>query len=84
MKYRKKPVVIEAEQWDEERDALQDFKADDPRAYVVRHRNVGKFMINTLEGNHEVTDGDFIIRGVAGEHYPCKADIFKKTYERVV
>lgn len=39
------------------------------------------FVIETLEGHHEVTPGDWIITGVKGEHYPCKPDIFAATYD---
>lgn len=70
MKYRKKPVVIEATQW---------FKDGD-------HPNVtqnldGHFGIETLEGFMRANTGDWIIKGVKGEHYPCKPDIFALTYE---
>ena len=47
----------------------------------VPSKNLG--MIDTLEGAHYVTPGDWIITGVKGEHYPCKPDIFEATYERV-
>jgi hypothetical protein len=57
MKFRKKPVVIEAYQTDVE------------------------VIIPTLEGNMRANPGDWIITGVKGERYPCKPDIFKKTYE---
>jgi hypothetical protein len=75
MKYRKKPVVIEATQWFKHGDhpAVEPLR-DDPRAG----------WIFTLEGGHTVTPGDFIITGVKGEHYPCKPDIFALTYEEVV
>ena len=43
----------------------------------------GRMMIATLEGFHHVNPGDWVIRGVAGEFYPCKSDIFEATYERV-
>lgn len=71
MKFRKKPVVIEATQW---------FKdGDHPE---VKMTNGGKdAIIHTLEGPHFVTPGDWIITGVKGEHYPCKPDIFEMTYE---
>ena len=78
MKYRKKPVVIEATQW---------FKNGDHPAVVavitldgLPHKNG---WISTLEGGHIVTPGDWIITGVKGEHYPCKPDIFTMTYESV-
>lgn len=73
MKYRKKPVVIEATQWFKKGDHPMVFANDD-----------GTHEIWTLEGNMRVTSGDWIITGVNGEHYPCKPDIFEMTYERVV
>jgi hypothetical protein len=71
-KYRKRPVVIEAEQW---------FPGVVHPA-VEEHDHFGPH-IHTLEGVHYVTASDFIIRGVKGEFYPCKADIFALTYEEV-
>jgi hypothetical protein len=70
MKYRKKPVVIEATQWFKE--------GDHPAVWMDI---VGNGFVNTLEGVHIVTPGDWIITGVKGEHYPCKPDIFELTYE---
>lgn len=76
MRYRKKPVVIEAVQW---------WKlGDHPR--VVRSRWSGDSTvgwIETLEGGLFVIPGDWIITEVAGEVYPCRADIFERTYEPV-
>ena len=72
MKYRKKPVVIEATQW---------FKdGDHPAVYPSGFSKY--YYIETLEGAHDVRAGDWIITGVKGEHYPCKPDIFELTYER--
>jgi hypothetical protein len=81
-RYRKKPVVIEAIYYD-----------------GVNHKEISRFMqekipdhdadmgeailINTLEGTLAAMPGDFIIKGVAGEFYPCKSNIFAATYERV-
>ena len=48
----------------------------------LTHTN--RFTIHTLEGDLNISDGDFIIEGVNGEHYPCKPDIFDKTYEKVI
>lgn len=70
MKYRKKPVVVEATQWFKKGDHPMVFANDD-----------GTHEIWTLEGNHQVTPGDWIITGVKGEYYPCKPDIFAMTYE---
>ena len=74
MKFRKKPVVIEATQW---------FKDGDHPAVVPGFLSgMPIYLIETLEGHHIVTPGDWIITGVKGEHYPCKPDIFEMTYER--
>ena len=76
--YRKKPVVVEATQW---------FKMGDHPAVMpgwTYNEVEGKrhfAFIETLEGDHIVTPGDWIITGVKGEHYPCKPDIFEMTYE---
>ena len=77
MKFRKKPVVIEATQW---------FKQGDHPKVTIMPRgkeSATHGWIDTLEGGHIVTPGDWIITGVKGEHYPCKPDIFEATYERV-
>ena len=55
-----------------------------PESGVTIDPRDGRMVIATLEGGHWVTPGDFIIRGVQGEFYPCKSDIFGATYERVV
>jgi hypothetical protein len=81
MKYRKKPVIIEAycpyvgkmPEWFEK--SLIEGK--------VRELVSGGFDIDTLEGTMHANPGDFIIKGVNGELYPCKPDIFEKTYEAV-
>lgn len=78
-KYRKKPVVIEAFKYraGEQRSEV----ADDVIAGRVCYPEDGTMLIKTLEGEMCAQPGDWIIRGVKGELYPCKADIFKKTYE---
>lgn len=79
MKYRKKPVVIEAFRW--MYDQVPDWwKAADGVRIEVQS---GSAFIPTLEGTHEARPGDWIIRGVKGELYPCKPDIFAATYEAV-
>lgn len=79
MKYRKKPVIIEAFQW------MIDVVPDWWRNAKGLSVDVasGSVFIPTLEGTHEAKPGDFIIQGVKGEIYPCKADIFALTYESV-
>lgn len=81
-KYRKRPVVIEAIQWDGTDGSartIQDW-ANTPGAVRVLY-NVATLVIQTLEGDMTATPGDWIIRGVKGEFYPCKPDIFQATYE---
>lgn len=82
-KYVKKPIVIEAVQWkgDNRREIFEfctlsyfntDFETQDL-----------KLMIQTLEGVMEASIGDYIIKGIQGEFYPCKEEIFKLTYDEV-
>lgn len=85
MKFRKKPVIIEAVQWKGHM-----VNEEEVRAFVGKGRkmyvygdNYEKMSIPTLEGRHEASIGDWIIRGVKGEIYPCKPDIFEMTYEPV-
>lgn len=95
-KYRKKPVVIEAVQFDGTASSASiicqwananDHADDGPTiSYVVHggYPNVARGMtIETLEGPMSVSAGDYVIRGVRGEFYPCKPDIFADTYELV-
>lgn len=80
MKYRKKPIVIDAEQF------IPDNKPW-PKGVVTTTESPTGYGINTLEHTkikHEVTPGDWIITGVQGEVYACKPDIFEKTYEPVI
>lgn len=95
MKYRKKPVVIEAVQYTKENllDVLA-FTGKHPRfsEWFSSETDYAKFVakdghtfkIFTLEGVMTALPGDWIIKGVNGEFYPCKPDIFEKTYEEVV
>lgn len=76
MKFRKKPVVIEAEQFN------PDIDSGTTDVYPDETSSTG-YSIDTLEGKHEVTIMDWIITGVKGEKYPCKPDIFAMTYEKV-
>ena len=90
MKYRKKPVVIEAFKYDGD---LMDKDGNYyvPQWAVEAHKNgtlfygcgVGgdELFIKTPEGVYPVSVGDYIVRGVSGELYPCKPDIFEQTYE---
>jgi hypothetical protein len=78
MKYRKKPVVIEAEPFENLNAPLPFSGRGDPVCYDGE-----RWYIETLEGPHTLTAGDMVIRGVKGEFYPCKPDIFAMTYEPV-
>jgi hypothetical protein len=78
-KFRKKPVVIEAVQYHGNVFALP----DEFHGAIILFRDGGSCFIETLEGMHECRVNDWIIKGVAGEYYPCKPDIFEATYERV-
>ena len=77
--YRKKPIVIEALQYDGfHTGELNDFVGE----MFFEPVGLNPF-IRTLEGDMTITKGDFVIKGVNGEFYPCKPDIFEKTYEKV-
>jgi len=79
MKYRKKPVVIDAIQFvGENHNEIAEFVGS-----ACRMHTENDLTISTLEGAMNASKGDFIIKGVNGEFYPCKPDIFHKTYEAV-
>lgn len=84
MKFRKKPVVIEAVRWDGSSDTANAFIGE---SYGVdwEYAEIGSedILIPTLEGKMRGCVGDWIIKGVKGEFYPCKPDIFEATYEVV-
>lgn len=90
MKYRKKPVVIEAVKWmannfDEVMNFMQEFhgnKFNYENAEELAYKTK-ELSIRTLEGTMTASNGDWIIKGVSGEFYPCKPDIFEKTYDKV-
>ena len=90
-KFRKKPVVIDAVQWDGTEKSFKDvLKLEKPGGRVIRTHDksihegeIQCLVIPTLEGEMLANINDWIIKGVAGELYPCKPDIFDKTYESV-
>ena len=95
-KYRKKPVVIEAIQWTGDNlEAMKEFcsrevarSKHNPHNPANTHLFCGHrwhdhLVIHTLGGDHLACPGDFIIKGVQGEFYPCKSEIFWQTYEEV-
>jgi hypothetical protein len=88
-RFRKRPVVIQAVQWDDSTASLAELRrfAGD---WVIGEPSDGELPIATLEDGsgaltvkHLASQGDWIIRGVQGEYYPCKPDIFAATYELV-
>lgn len=85
MKYRKKPVVVEAYCYQAElgNNRLMNWLSQLKANVEGWTFHDGSVIIPTLEGEMKVTDGDYIICGVNGEFYPCKPDIFEKTYDAV-
>jgi hypothetical protein len=83
-KYRKLPVVIEAFKWTGDQDQVED-----PEWIIeaIREEKVSfsgyEMFIDTLEGKMAAFVGDYVIKGIKGEIYPCKPDIFEATYELV-
>ena len=98
-KYRKRPVVVDAMEFTLGTTTAGEILAFCPKANVgvptttllpngtwsttLDSTDIRWIHIPTLEGYMEVSDGDYIIRGVAGEFYPCKPDIFAKSYDKV-
>jgi hypothetical protein len=88
MKFRKKPVVIEAFKWTGDQNQTEDpewiIEAMKKGKVTIPSGAFGKpvMKIKTLEGIMTAIQGDYIIQGIAGEIYPCRADIFEMTYQR--
>lgn len=84
-KYRKKPVVIKAILWDEKKATLYILESHGMKVFAKTTNqwddSVTRLKIKTVEGSIEASLGDYIIRGIKGEFYPCKPDIFWMTYE---
>lgn len=83
-KYRKKPVIVEAFRW------TGDVKTTKCSYEAIQAREKGiikidgeNLIIRTLEGDMIASKGDYIIKGINGEFYPCKPGVFQKTYELV-
>jgi hypothetical protein len=92
--YRKKPVVIEAIELKNNYDSIvecvefvfnigMDSSMIGESATVNKVKEEDGFLIPTLEGDMKASFGDYIIKGIKGEYYPCKPDIFEATYEKV-
>ncbi len=93
-KYRKKPVVIEAMQLTADRERIAVIiewvdNIDMSTCEFARNATINKVLedeylpIQTLEGTMRASFGDYVIKGVHGEFYPCKPEIFESTYEKV-
>lgn len=85
-KFRKKPVVIEALQFIDTPERLEElsyFIDDQDLRVTYKDPKNPKLILKTLEGEIEASVNDYIIKGVKGEFYPCKPDIFADTYEEV-
>lgn len=89
-RYVKKPIAIEAVKWKGfNNDEIKDFAGDSVKIEVIREGDADNGIppsvdcsIETLEGVMKANVGDYIIKGVNGEFYPCKPDIFEKTYDK--
>lgn len=79
-RYRKKPVEIEAMLFDGDIEELESFVGDDLLIEAYGRDSRVLAYIRTLEGKMLISDGDYVIKGIQGEFYPCKPDIFKATY----
>jgi hypothetical protein len=92
-KYRKLPIVIDALIWNGKNHrsmfnflggSNSDHISTSGENFYIDHGKVeGGLMLKTLEGEHKASVGDYVIKGISGEFYPCKPDIFKATYEQV-
>ena len=82
--YQKKPVLIEAIQYTGDNfDEIKEFVGDSYYENVDEHHLTLNIGIKTLEGDMAISLFDYVIKGVNGEFYPCKSDIFKKTYDEI-
>ena len=84
-KYVKKPVVVEAMVFEDTIDCLSELSdfMNNQNVRINYFEPEPKLLIETLEGTMSASEGDYIIKGISGEFYPCKPDIFHKTYEEV-
>jgi len=86
-RFRAKPVEKEAIQWTGDNYREIKMFADEGETMknpkIIRHHKANYLIIKTLEGNHMASENDWIIKELSGEFYPCKPDIFEKTYEEI-
>lgn len=93
-KYKKKPIVVEAIRWTGSNlEEIRNFVGNDLIENYIKHFDIERTLIkqtltgiaiNTLEGTMRVDYGDYIIKDVNNELYPCKPDVFEQTYEEVI
>jgi hypothetical protein len=84
-RFRKKPVIVRAVQFDGNYRCLDEFSINEVKDFIIGSDENGSVCIRipTLEGLMTAFIGDYIIRGFKGEYYPCKPDIFEATYEKI-
>jgi len=83
-KFKKKPIIIEARQFAETKKSFAALRKWVGDGFYSSYQEAPFVFIHTLEGEMAVSPGDWVIKGVKGEFYPCKPEIFKETYERIV
>jgi hypothetical protein len=83
--YRKLPVIIEAIQWDGTWESVPALKLFSPDVFERHDLDFKRTYLytKTLEGEHMISPGDYLIKGIMGEFYPCKPEIFELSYELV-
>lgn len=82
MKFKKKPIIVEAEQYDRFAKSYSPFLLE-ALCSKAHYEMMGGTHVHTLEGIYEVKQNDWIIKGIKGEFYPCDNEIFELTYEKV-
>jgi hypothetical protein len=84
--YKKKPIVIQAVQFTEKNISDVLMFTGPSNVYLTmdpENKKVNCYMVKTLEGPLKISEHDYVIKGIQGEFYPCKPDIFKATYEEM-
>ena len=81
-RYRKKPIIVEAIKWTGKNTSVV-LQFCNKAMKIFDERKLDHLFIETLDGGHQASKGDWIIKGVQGEFYPVKNDIFLETYEKV-
>lgn len=84
MRYKTKPVEIEAVQFLATKQSFDEIRAMGDMKWSGGDMGSDTFIIETLEGSYVASKGDYIIKGLKGEFYPCKPDIFEMKYEPII